>query len=634
MKPTEEIDYSRRFPKSMLLVEDNPGDANLVSLALKGTVDLFEVKCVDSLQAAVTELSKVRYGCVIFDLGLPDGDGLDVVDSIRNAAGDSALVVLTGRDDEELGVLAIQHGADDYFVKSELSARGLQRSINYAIERARSKVQARRFSAIVESSYDAIISKDLSLVITSWNTGAERLYGYTASEAVGQSITMLMPYDHVDEGLDVLTRVSEREVVDDFETIRMRKDGTLVEVSLRVSPLLGTAREVVGASIIGRDISDRRKAEQLKDKLLETAQELSAIVESSADGIVTMDIEGTILTWNRGAQDLYGYSAEEAIGQNMSFLDIDAAFETRLSAMTAIGGSKTIRDLELVRRRRDGTFVDVSLSGSPIYSDDGSVIGIASIGRDISDRRKAEQLKDEFLALVSHELRTPLASIVAHAELLLDDGPMEDTRRRGFLEVIDRNSVRLERLVGDLLLVAQLESDHLSLSMIDIDIVEVVKEAIETMSLRARQSDIEITLFSEQPSLVLKGDPGRLGQAIDNLISNAIKYSPAGNEVAVRILAVNDRCVVEIEDHGIGIATEELGLLFDRFFRGSTATSLHIQGVGLGLLIVKRIIEEHGGDVTVVSEAGVGTTFSVVLPIVQSDPVFRSLSLPSSQGRP
>jgi PAS domain S-box-containing protein len=634
MKPTEEIEYSRRFPKSMLLVEDNPGDANLVSLALKGTVDLFEVKCVDSLQAAVTELSKVRYGCVIFDLGLPDGDGLDVVDSIRNAAGDSALVVLTGRDDEELGVLAIQHGADDYFVKSELSARGLQRSINYAIERARSKVQARRFSAIVESSYDAIISKDLSLVITSWNTGAERLYGYTASEAVGQSITMLMPYDHVDEGLDVLTRVSEREVVDDFETIRMRKDGTLVEVSLRVSPLLGTAREVVGASIIGRDISDRRKAEQLKDKLLETAQELSAIVESSADGIVTMDIEGTILTWNRGAQDLYGYSAEEAIGQNMSFLDIDAAFETRLSAMTAIGGSKTIRDLELVRRRRDGTFVDVSLSGSPIYSDDGSVIGIASIGRDISDRRKAEQLKDEFLALVSHELRTPLASIVAHAELLLDDGPMEDTRRRGFLEVIDRNSVRLERLVGDLLLVAQLESDHLSLSMIDIDIVEVVKEAIETMSLRARQSDIEITLFSEQPSLVLKGDPGRLGQAIDNLISNAIKYSPAGNEVAVRILAVNDRCVVEIEDHGIGIATEELGLLFDRFFRGSTATSLHIQGVGLGLLIVKRIIEEHGGDVTVVSEAGVGTTFSVVLPIVQSDPVFRSLSLPSSQGRP
>jgi PAS domain S-box-containing protein len=634
MKPAEEVEYSRLFPKSMLLVEDSPGDASLVMSALKDTIELFEVKCVASLQEAVVELSKVRYGCVIFDLGLPDGDGLDVVDSIRNAASDSALVVLTGRDDEELGVLAIQHGADDYFVKSDLSARGLQRSINYAIERARSKVEARRFSAIVESSYDAIISEDLNRMITSWNAGAERLYGFTASEAVGQSMTMLVPYDHDDEGPDILTRVSTREVVDEFETIRMRKDGTLVEVSLRVSPLLGTAREVIGASIIGRDISDRRKAEQLKDELLETAQELSAIVESSADGIVTMDIEGNILTWNRGAVDLYGYSAEEAIGQNMSLLDIDAVFETRLSAMTTIGGSKAIRDLELVRRRRDGTFVDVSLSGSPIYSDDGNVIGIASIGRDISDRRKTEQLKDEFLALVSHELRTPLASIVAHAELLLDDGPMEETRRRGFLEVIDRNSIRLERLVGDLLFVAQLESDHLSLSMVEVDIVEVVKEAIETMSLRARQSDIEITLFSEQPSLVLKGDPGRLGQAIDNLISNAIKYSPAGNEVAVRILAVNDRCVVEIEDHGIGIATEELGLLFDRFFRGSTATSLHIQGVGLGLLIVKRIIEEHGGDVTVVSEAGVGTTFSVVLPIVQSDPVFRSLSLPSSQGRP
>jgi signal transduction histidine kinase len=301
--------------------------------------------------------------------------------------------------------------------------------------------------------------------------------------------------------------------------------------------------------------------------------------------------------------------------------------------MTSIGGSRTIRDLELVRRRRDGTLVDVSLSGSPIYNDDGTVIGIASIGRDISDRRKAEHLKDEFLALVSHELRTPLASIVAHVELLLDNGPIEEKRRRGFLEVIDRNSIRLERLVGDLLFVAQLESAHLSLSMSDVDIVEVVKEAIETMSLMALQADIEITFISEYASLVLQGDPGRLGQAVDNLLSNAIKYSPPGTAVAVRIHAVNDTCVIEIEDHGIGIATEELGLLFDRFFRGSTATSLHIQGVGLGLLIVKRIIENHGGDVTVVSEAGVGTTFSVILPVGQSNLVPQYELLPSSDVR-
>jgi signal transduction histidine kinase len=212
----------------------------------------------------------------------------------------------------------------------------------------------------------------------------------------------------------------------------------------------------------------------------------------------------------------------------------------------------------------------------------------------------------------------------------LEDDPLEPKSRRRFLEVIDRNSIRLERLVGDLLFVAQIEAAHISLSMSDIDIVVVATEAIEAMSLTARQSDIEVTLISTQSSLLLTGDPGRLGQAIDNLISNAIKYSPRGAAVAVRLLSVDDTCVIEIEDHGIGIATEELGLLFGRFFRGSTATSLHIQGVGLGLLIVKRIIEGHGGGVTVASEPGVGTTFRVVLPLVQSELVLQSASPSSS----
>lgn len=497
MKSLQELEHPGPCPIPVLLVEDSPGDASLVMAALNDPRHLFEVEWVASLQAAVTELSKDRYACVLVDLGLPDGDGLEVVDSVRSVASDSALVVLTARDDEELGVLAIQHGADDYHLKSELSAHGVHRSIRYAIERARSKVQAQKLSAIVESSHDAIMSKDLNRVITSWNEGAERLYGYTASEAVGQSIAMLVPYDHEDEGPDMLSRVSIGEIVDDYEAVRMRKDGSLVEVSLRVSPIFGAAGNVVGASIIGRDISDRRKA---------------------------------------------------------------------------------------------------------------------------------EQAKDEFLALVSHELRTPLASIVAHIELLLDDGPIEEKRRLRFLEVIERNSTRLERLVGDLLFVAQSESPHVSWSMTDVDIVLVVQEAIEAMSFRARQSDIEIMFSSERPSLHLRGDSGRLGQVVDNLISNAIKYSSPGTAIAVRILAANDTCVIEIEDHGIGIASDEIGLLFDRFFRGSTATVRHIQGVGLGLLIVKRIIAEHGGDVTVVSEAGIGTTFSVVLPIAQSDLILHSSS--------
>jgi signal transduction histidine kinase len=214
-------------------------------------------------------------------------------------------------------------------------------------------------------------------------------------------------------------------------------------------------------------------------------------------------------------------------------------------------------------------------------------------------------------------LRTPLSSIVAHTELLLDEELVDPDIRRHFMEVVDRNSIRLERLVGDLLFVAQLESANLSLSMTNVDIVAVATEAVEAMSIRALQSHNEVRLEAPPGKIMLTGDPGRLGQAIDNLISNAIKYSPEGGTVAVRIQPGDDECAIEIEDHGIGIATDDQGKLFDRFFRGSTAVNLHIQGVGLGLSIVKRIVDGHGGTVDVLSKPGNGATFRMAIPFGQ-----------------
>jgi PAS domain S-box-containing protein len=363
---------------------------------------------------------------------------------------------------------------------------------------AEAEAASSHFRAVIESSHDAIISKDLNEVITSWNAGAERLYGYTAAEAVGELTAMLMPPGHDDESSELLSRVRLGELVDDYETMRKRKDGQVVDVSLTTSPILGPQGDVVGASIIARDISDRRKA---------------------------------------------------------------------------------------------------------------------------------EQLKDEFLAMVSHELRTPLSSIVAHTELLLDEELVDTDIRRNFMEVIDRNSVRLERLVGDLLFVAQLESANLSLSMTNVDIVEVATEAVEAMSVRALQSGNEVRLVAPLGKIMLTGDPGRLGQAIDNLISNAIKYSPDGGIVTVRILPADDECTIEIEDHGIGIATDDHEHLFDRFFRGSTAVNLHIPGVGLGLSIVKRIVDGHGGRVGVHSGPGHGAIFTLAIP---TDDFRLRLGLPSS----
>ena len=344
------------------------------------------------------------------------------------------------------------------------------------------------------------------------------------------------------------------------------------------------------------------------------ASHFRAVIESSHDAIISKDLDGLITSWNAGAERLYGFAAGEAVGQHISIL-IPHGREDEASEVLSRAGLGETYDFESERRRKDGTLVDVSLSTSPILAIGGGIVGASIIARDISDRRKAEHLKDEFLALVSHELRTPLSSIVAHTELLLEDDLVEETVRHQFLEVIARNSTRLERLVGDLLFVAQLESANLSLSMTDVDISAVAAEAVEAVKPRAKQSGLEVTLVAPAERILVRGDPDRLGQAIDNLVSNAMKYSPEGGAVTVRISLDHTQCSIEIEDHGIGINADENSVLFDRFFRGSTATNLHIQGVGLGLSIVKRIVEGHGGVVGVRSQLGAGATFTITLPI-------------------
>jgi signal transduction histidine kinase len=248
----------------------------------------------------------------------------------------------------------------------------------------------------------------------------------------------------------------------------------------------------------------------------------------------------------------------------------------------------------------------------PVRDGSGARMGRVVVLTDVTAERESERMKDEFFALVSHELRTPLTSIIGYLELVLDEEELSDDARR-FLEVVQRNGRRLLRLVGDMLFVAQVEAGRLSLERAGVDLAAVAAEAVEAARPQADRGRITLALEAEGVR-TLQGDRDRFGQMLDNLISNALKFTPDGGHVVVRLRDGGDHVLLEVSDDGIGIAEVEQQQLFDRFFRASAATERQIQGAGLGLTIVKTIAEAHGGQVSVASREGVGTTFRVELP--------------------
>jgi PAS domain S-box-containing protein len=268
-------------------------------------------------------------------------------------------------------------------------------------------------SAIIETADDAIISKTLDGVITSWNKGAEQIFGYTAEEAVGQPVTILIPADHLDEEPAILARLRAGKRIEHYETVRVRKDGTLINVSLTVSPIKGPDGQIIGASKIARDITERRRAEE---KLLQTA----AIVENSDDAIISKNLDGIILSWNPGAERLYGYTAAEAIGQPVTMLIPSDRPDEEPRILAQIRRGERVDHYETVRRHKDGTLVDVSLTVSPVRDTGGRIVGASKIARDITGRKKAEKelLERAHLSALGADVGVALTQTNALPEML------------------------------------------------------------------------------------------------------------------------------------------------------------------------------------------------------------------------
>jgi PAS domain S-box-containing protein len=405
---------------------------------------------------------------------------------------------------------------------------------------------------------------------------------------------------------------------------------------LQSLPAIGLVT-LVSLIVFGRVAASLRDSGRLREEIgaqNERLAEAAAIVESTDDSITATTLDGTILSWNRASERLYGYTAAEMIGQRIHKIIEPERHPVVDETLAAIARGELIDPHETTGVRKDGSIMPVALTVSLVRGADGIVRGISTIARDISDRRAAEaerdvllrelaeqnerlreldRMKDDFVASVSHELRTPLTSIRGYLELVREDGGLDEEQDR-MLGIVDRNADRLLGLVTDLLFIAEVDAGKLKLERHRVQLGDVAGESVEAASPHARVAEIELNLDADD-QLVVDGDRARLAQVFDNLISNAIKFTPAGGRIDVRVFRSDAAAVVEVSDTGSGIPEEEREHLFERFFRTSGAIRAAVQGTGLGLAIVVAIAASHGGTVRCESAEGGGAKFLVSLPL-------------------
>jgi PAS domain S-box-containing protein len=642
-------------------------------------------------------------------------------------------------------------------------------------EQKRARAAQAYLAAIVESSDDAILSKNLDGIIQSCNTRAEQLFGYTASELVGHSIRMVIPPERQSEEDEILARMRRGERMDHFETVRLRKDGRLIDISLSVSPIRDSDGRIIGVAKVARDITEQKR---LARELEGQREWFRVTLDSIGDAVIASDPDGRVTYMNEPAETVTGWLAGKAIGRPLAevfriinektrqpvenpadlvlrtghivglanhtvlidrngrerpiadsaapiraaeggilgvvlvFRDVteqrrteDAIAEQREwfeTTLQSIGDAVIATDVQghivfmnpiaehltgwrlaeargrscadifniinensrravespVMRVLAEGTVVGLANhtvliaadgierpiddSGAPIRSRDGRVVGVVLVFRDVSERRRGElerrdaalererlleaeraargdaerasRVKDEFVAMVSHELRTPLNAILGWTQLMVAPAASGDVIARG-LDVISRNTRLQAQLISDLLDVSRIVSGKLRLDIEAVDLAAVVGEAIDTVQQDADEKRIAINRDLNANVGTIAGDAARVQQIVWNLLSNAIKFTPEGGQISVRLRKAGLDAKITIADTGVGIHPDFLPHIFDRFQQADQSITRRFGGLGLGLSIVKHLVELHGGSIIAESAGtGRGTVFNIILP--------------------
>jgi PAS domain S-box-containing protein len=398
------------------------------------------------------------------------------------------------------------------------------------------------------------------------------------------------------------------------------KEGSDYEIEVRNKRHDGVYRWFITRVIPVRDTSGRITAwygsstDNHEGKLLEAElAKYTAIITSSDDAIVSKTLDGTITSWNHAAERMFGYTAEEAIGQHITLIIPPELYQEEEDIIGKLRQGIHIDHFETVRMRKDGTKVDVSLSISPVKDRAGNIIGAAKIARDITERLELERRKDEFISMASHELKTPITTLKGFTDLLL-----RKFKRQGMQEEVpmltrmDAQIKRLIRLVDELLDASKVQTGQLDYDEEPVDLAALLQETVEIMQ---PISPSHTLIVRETTPAMVMGDKDRLGQVLTNLISNAVKYSPQANQVDLSLTTSDKTATLRIRDDGIGIPKAHQKHIFDRFYRARDSHSKAFPGLGVGLYIAHEIVKRHGGEITVESEEGKGSTFVVSLPL-------------------
>ena len=527
------------------------------------------------------------------------------------------------------GAIVISNLKDATGAAAYLFTCGLIIAIGEAMRAAQARAHRRGelMRVTLSSVGDGVIATDTTGRVTSLNAVAETLTGWSAADAIGKPLESVFTIVNERSRLAVpnpaLRALKEGITVGlANHTTLLARDGTEHSIDDSAAPIRSEDGAIVGSVLVFRNVSERREWERQDAARLLAARQLASIVETSDDAIIRKSLDGTIQSWNAAAEHLFGYSAEEAIGQHISLIIPPERIAEEDQIVANLKAGRRVDHFETQRRHSSGRLLWVSLTISPIEDGEGRVVAASKIARDVTRQRQladdlaaADRQKDEFLATLAHELRNPLAPLASMIEVLKRSDGTPHTRALA-VTTMDRQLRQLVRLVDDLLDLNRITHNRLELRRHVIDLGVVVAQAVETARPLAEASGHQLIAILPPAPVRLSADAVRLSQLLGNLLNNACKYTPRGGRITVQVETLEEEVVITVSDTGEGIPSDRLHAIFDMFTQVDTARERSQGGLGIGLTLVRRLVEMHGGSVEARSEGvGRGSQFVVRLPL-------------------